>query len=108
MAIKSFETDADDAAERDSFNAAFHELGLRFHWDRQTYDELQKHSSLIEDRTDHYLRTRHPHLLVAYDAKFLIGAILEKKSLHRQQRIKNAASQPHFDWSAALGCEIGC
>ena len=29
-----------DETERNAYNAAFYELGLRWHWDRQTYCDL--------------------------------------------------------------------
>jgi hypothetical protein len=63
-----------DELERNAFNVAFSELGLCWHWDEQTYSELQAIPN-EEDRLRAYLRERHGHLLKAYDADFLIDAI---------------------------------
>jgi hypothetical protein len=30
--------------ERNAYNAAFYELGLRWHWDSQTYEALKRFS----------------------------------------------------------------
>ena len=67
-----------DAIERDAFNAAFRELGLRFHWDAATFQALR---SIGDDkqRVMRYLETHEPHLLKAYDATFLIDAVLAAK-----------------------------
>ncbi len=67
-----------DALERDAFNAAFRELGLRWHWDAPTFHALK----VIADDTQRvrtYLETHEPHLLKAYDAAFLIEAVLAAK-----------------------------
>lgn len=102
-----FQPDHDDA-ERNAFNAAFYELGFRWHWDGETYAELQRHASNHEDRIRHYLETRHPHLLKAYDADFLIGVIQEKKTLLRNHRAaRGNAASPHFDWAQTLAGELG-
>ena len=67
-----------DAIERDAFNAAFRELGLRFHWDAATFHTLR---SIGDDkqRVLRYLEAHEPHLLKAYDAAFLIDAVLAAK-----------------------------
>jgi hypothetical protein len=63
-----------DARERDAFNAAFRELGLRWHWDAATFRDLK---DIADDgeRIRTYLETRAPHLLKAYDAAFLADAV---------------------------------
>ena len=90
-----------DELERNAYNAAFYELGLRWHWDRHTYAELLRHSPKADLRLRHYLETRHPHLLKAYDAEFLAAAIQERKLRH-----KPCANRP-FDWSQAATLELG-
>ena len=95
-----------DDMERDAYNAAFHDLGLRWHWDSETYTDLISRPSTDADRVEHYLTTRHPHLLKAYDAAFLVGAIE-----HRRAQFKNRSTPVptgrRFDWSAMIGSEIG-
>lgn len=63
-----------DALERDAFNAAFRELGLRWHWDSATFQQLKP---IGDDgqRIRTYLEARAPHLLKAYDAEFLAEAV---------------------------------
>lgn len=72
-------TDLDRAA----FNAAFYELGLRWHWDDQTYDALCALPGERE-RVQRYVQTRQAHLLRAYDADFLADAVLEAKARCRR------------------------
>ena len=79
LAVSSIhETDA-EARERDAFNAAFRELGLRWHWDAATFGEL-KHAADDGQRIRTYLETRERHLLKAYDARFLIDAVRSAKA----------------------------
>jgi len=66
-------------AERHAFNLAFGELDLDWHWDEQTWSELQALPT-EDDRLRAYLRTRHGHLLKAYDADFLVDAIRTTKA----------------------------
>jgi hypothetical protein len=87
--------------ERNAYNAAFYELGLRWHWDSQTYEALMRFSPQPEARIRHYLETQHPHLLQAYDADFLAAAIHERKA-----RYKPCAGRP-FDWSQTATLQPG-
>jgi hypothetical protein len=87
--------------ERNAYNAAFYELGLRWHWDSETYAELQRLGPQPAQRIRHYLQTRHPHLLKAYDAEFLAEAILACKG-----RQKPCAHRT-FDWSQAAAPQPG-
>ncbi len=64
--------------ERNALNVAFSELDLCWHWDEQTWSELQAIPS-EEERLRAYVRTRHEHLLKAYDADFLVDAIRTTK-----------------------------
>ena len=69
--------------ERDTFNAAFYELGLRWHWDGPTFDALAG-SANDRSRVRHYLETEQAHLLRAYEAEFLTDAILLAKERCRR------------------------
>lgn len=95
--------------ERYACNAAFHALGLRWYWDAETYQRLVRSGMSCGEQIRHYLETQQPHLLKAYDADFLIGAIQEKKALHRARAETSAAagSRQRFDWSQTLCGEIG-
>jgi hypothetical protein len=79
MASINHHHESDHAArERDAFNAAFRELGLRWHWDAATFLTL---APCADDaaRVRTYLESREAHLLRAYDASFLVGAICAAK-----------------------------
>lgn len=88
-------------AAHDAYNAAFYELGLRWYWDRDTYEALVRHSDDPHARIRHYMETSHPHMLAAYDATFLATAILERVLRHKP------CSQRRFDWSQAAACQVG-
>ena len=68
-----------DETHRHAYNAAFHELGLSWHWDAATYAWLQMQAHGRADvRT--YLETEQSHLLRAYEADFLVNAIETEKA----------------------------
>ncbi len=97
-----------DEMERNAYNAAFHELGFRWYWDRDTYDALMRQNTNPAERIRHYLETRQPHLLKAYDAQFLVEAIQARKAEHRKRSADSQAmATGHFDWSQILGSELG-
>jgi hypothetical protein len=87
-------------SERDAYNAAFYALGLRWHWDRDTYAALQAFASPC-DRIRRYLETQHPHLLKAYDPEFLAHAVEARKPQMSE------ACSVHFDWAQARAAEVG-
>ena len=91
--------------ERNAYNAAFYELGFRWHWDSDTYDELARRSENEADRIRHYLSDRQPHLLKAYDAEFLVELIRQKQVQHRSRDA--GTSKRAFDWSQTLSAELG-
>jgi hypothetical protein len=93
-------------AERDSLNAAFYELGFRWHWDSATYNALLGQRSSTSERIRYYLETRQSHLLKAYDAAFLVDLIQEKTLIGNQRALSGAVAR-HFDWSQLLGGELG-
>jgi hypothetical protein len=90
-----------DDMERNAYNAAFHELGLDWHWDGETYVDLLHHSPLPGAQIRHYVQAHHPHLLKAYDADFLARAIEDCASRHRQQ------PTCLFDWARVAGRQPG-
>jgi hypothetical protein len=94
------------AIELNAYNAAFYELGLRWHWDRETYERLLE-EPVATERLCKYLKRDHPHLLRAYDADFLIGAIEEKKAKAMESSTAAGALSPHFNWADSLGAELG-
>jgi len=90
-----------DDTERNAYNAAFHALGLHWHWDRRTFDALKRYSAAPEVRIGHYLETEHPHLLRAYDTDFLVAAIHARKCAHRP------CADRSIDWAQVTGWELG-
>lgn len=97
----------DREIERSAFNAAFHELGLRWHWDADTYEALAA-NPCERARVRYYVESAHPHLLRAYDAEFLADAVLKIKA--RWQRAMAHSSNralPNFDWADARWGEVG-
>lgn len=94
--------------ELNAYNAAFYELGFRWHWDSNTYNELLNHSPNTTERVRHYLQSRQAHLLRAYDADFLVDAIQAKKALlAKNWTAQNPGRRAQFDWSETLGGELG-
>ena len=87
-------------SERNAYNAAFYELGLRWHWDHDTYAALQAFPTDC-DRIRRYLETQHPHLLKAYDPEFLAQAIETRKPC------TGVPCASHFDWAAGRLAEVG-
>lgn len=97
-----------DEMELNAYNAAFYDLGFRWYWDRDTYLELISRNENAADQIQHYLRTRQPHLLTAYDEPFLIELIQQKKTEHRKRGTVPQSARPcHFDWARALDGELG-
>lgn len=79
MTIGTHITASGIEVDRRAFNAAFYALGLRWHWDDVTYEALAALPGERE-RVQRYLHTEQAHLLRAYDAEFLVDAILEAKA----------------------------
>ena len=97
-----------DELERDAYNAAFFELGFRWHWGSATYSGLLRARPTSSERILHYLQCEQPHLLKAYDAAFLIDAIQKRQALHRKRSDSSGAvSSTQFDWAEWPGCELG-
>jgi len=98
----NFTSDADDR-DLHAYNAAFHELDLHWHWDGATYEALLSLGGDGAGRVRHYLRTRQPHLLRAYDEDFLVAMIERKAAAMRQ----DATASRLFDRTPARGLELG-
>ena len=93
--------------ERSAYNAAFYELGLRWHWDDATYERLAN-VSCERSRLRQYLENMQPHLLRAYDADFLTDAVLQAKERFQRSLAQSAqGSVPRFDWTDARWGEVG-
>ena len=98
---------ADHEIDRSAFNAAFYELGLRWHWDSDTYASLAA-QACERQRVNGYLEREQQHLLRAYDAEFLTDAILKAKRRSRDALSHCAASAvPRFNWADARWGEVG-
>ncbi|MGJ3701712.1 hypothetical protein [Variovorax sp. AFSI2.2] len=94
--------------ERNAYNAAFYELGFRWHWDRETYCQLLRQSQDGIERVSHYLNAYQPHLLRAYDAKFLAEVIEQKKQEHQKREPDTGAMKKrYFNWAESRGAELG-
>ena len=95
--------------ELDAYNAAFYELGLRWHWDSATYEALLSQGGDGPARVRHYLQSQQPHLLRAYDADFLVAMIEQKAAAKRvaADAQQGGTASRFFDWSQARGCELG-
>ena len=98
--------DADDI-HLGAYNAAFYELGLRWHWDAKIYQDLQPNGG-EKDRLQVYLETRQPHLLKAYDVEFLVNAIQATKMRCYNAIITSGTSvAPTVDWAEFQKAEVG-
>ena len=91
---------AQPGAERDAYNAAFYELGLRWHWDEATFNALARFSPDPEERIRHYLEQNHPHLLSVYDPSFIVTAVQERVLRHKPAPHRN------FDWALATSSHM--
>lgn len=69
-----------EEAAIDSYNSAFDELGLEWHWDRSTYASLPEGPT----RVLAYVQREHPHLLRSYDGDFLVAAVENTRERCRQ------------------------
>lgn len=103
------DTGRDHDMECEAYNAAFYELGLRWHWDGATFAALQPCGAAPAERLRHYLQTQQAHLLRAYDLDFLVEAIELRKNAHGVHLESTAGmrSPRRFDWAQALGRELG-
>lgn len=93
--------------ERNAYNAAFYELGLRWHWDQDTWLALQAVPA-GRRRVRVYLETDQAHLLRAYDVDFLVDAIENKVQACRDSRSAHDSHRPcRFNWAEANAGQLG-
>lgn len=92
---------------RNAYNAAFYELGLRWHWDGDTYGAVLCQDG-ERDCLRNYLRQHQPHLLTAYDADFLIDAIqAAKERCYASMTAEGCRAGAHIDWAELQQGEVG-
>ncbi|WP_194715864.1 HAD family hydrolase [Noviherbaspirillum soli] len=102
------DTTAHDAADihRSAYNAAFHELGLRWHWDAGHYESAlpasQEKAHLLS-----YLRNHQAHLLKAYDAEFLADAITSAKCRCYETLLVSGSARPGVNWAEMQQPQVG-
>jgi hypothetical protein len=90
-----------------AYNAAFYELGLKWHWDRATWQALHAYAK-GKDCVRVYLEARQPHLLTAYDANFLIGAIQTAKDRCFHNLVAaGTRDASRINWAAIQHEEVG-
>jgi hypothetical protein len=82
--------------ERNAYNAAFRELGLRWHWDADTFQELQRTPGETQ-RIGVYLQSHQPNLLRAYGPEFLSALIYATKSQIQKGADRIAPLENRFD-----------
>ncbi|WP_418320638.1 hypothetical protein [Piscinibacter sakaiensis] len=78
--------------DRHAFNASFHDLGLVWYWDIDTFEELQAPGRDAAAMVRAYLTTAQAHLLKAYDVEFLVDRIVARM---KEIRASGAARAPH-------------
>lgn len=93
--------------DRNAYNAAFYELGLGWHWDAGTFEQMQSVDCGTE-RIRRYLATHQSHLLHAYDASFLAQAIETTKARCAELMLAcGGAVAGEADWAALHSRQIG-
>ena len=107
--LSFLQADTTDLAEiqRQAYNAAFYELGLRWHWSSSDYDCQM----CVESQRAHlrrYLEGSHPHMLKVYDADFLVDAI--QVTMARCLRVAGASPDPSAamtNWAVFQHGDVG-
>jgi hypothetical protein len=90
-----------------AYNAAFYELGLKWHWDMETYQTILSGAD-DKIRIRKYIETRQPHLLNAYDIDFLADAIQAAKTrCYENLMACGSRIAPAVDWAAMQTAEVG-
>jgi hypothetical protein len=94
-------------AHRHAYNAAFYELGLKWHWDSEFYRCVSckdGEKQLIRS----YLETHQPHLLKAYDADFLADVIQQTKTRCFENLVANGSRHSAtINWAELQSREVG-
>lgn len=91
---------ADGDIQRQAYNMAFQRLGLRWHWDAETFAELSVTAD-EKERIRVYARTRQAHLLKVYDADALSDLIYSEKCRCKEElcRCHGAGAAPQWAWA---------
>lgn len=99
---------ATDAADfhLDAYNAAFYELGLRWHWDRDLYQE-ELSCAEEKERILAYLKTHQFHLLTAYDPEFLVSAIQTTKARWYDALLMSGGARRAVNWAELQQAQVG-
>ncbi len=97
-----------DAADfhLDAYNAAFYELGLRWHWDRDLYQDVLS-STEEKERILSYLKTHQFHLLTAYDPEFLVSAIQTTKARWYDALLTSGGARHAVNWAELQQAQVG-
>jgi hypothetical protein len=94
-------------AHRHAYNAAFYELGLKWHWDSSFYRSVSckdGEKRLIRS----YLESHQPHLLKAYDADFLADVIQQTQARCFENLVANGSRHSaSIDWAELQAREVG-
>jgi hypothetical protein len=90
---------------RDAYNAAFYELGLKWHWDVAVYEHVLS-GRQERERLLGYLKTHQVHLLSAYEPDFLVAAI-EATKARWYDALLRSGSRRRVDWAAFQQAQVG-
>ena len=89
---------------RNAYNAAFYELGLGWFWEAGCH---QAGPAGERACVREYLAQQQPHLLTAYDADFLVDAILAAKERCAPQFAAGVRPAAAIDWRELQQRQIG-
>lgn len=98
---------SDAEAQRNAYNAAFHELGLSWCWDARDYASV---AAVSDARTGlrTYLAQHQAHLVCAHGDHFLIEAILAAKArCEAQLRATGCNPGAFINWPELQQRQIG-
>lgn len=90
---------------RDAYNAAFYELGLKWHWDELAYESVLSDCQ-EKERLLGYLKTHQTPLLNAYDPDFLVAAIETAKARCYDAMVQTGARR-HINWADFQQHQVG-
>jgi hypothetical protein len=95
------------AAHRHAYNAAFYELGFKWHWDSAIYQSVSCADG-EKQRIHAYLEQHHPHMLKAYDVDFLVDVIRTTQARCFETMAANGMQPAAFvNWAEFQQLEVG-
>jgi hypothetical protein len=103
LTITNLDTAHEAEHRRNAYNAAFYELGLGWFWEAGCH---QAGPAGERACVREYLAQHQPHLLTAYDADFLVDAILAAKERCAPQ-VAAGARPAAIDWRELQQRQIG-